>query len=63
MMMPQLAPTLRPFAIAEDQTMEGVYHPELPIAGVMWHPERWDSPTQLDKILSDAFIYKQLFWK
>jgi putative glutamine amidotransferase len=31
---------LEPFAVANDNTVEGFYHSELPIVGVMWHPER-----------------------
>jgi len=36
----QLAEDLRPFAVAHDKTIEGFYHKSLPIAGIMWHPER-----------------------
>ena len=35
-----LGKNLEPFATANDNTIEGFYHTELPIIGVMWHPER-----------------------
>jgi len=35
-----LGQNLEAFAIANDNTVEGFYHSELPIVGVMWHPER-----------------------
>lgn len=38
--LPDLAADLRPFALAPDRTVEGFYHPRLPVLGVMWHPER-----------------------
>jgi gamma-glutamyl-gamma-aminobutyrate hydrolase PuuD len=35
-----LAAGLRPFALGPDGSVEGFYHPSLPLLGVMWHPER-----------------------
>jgi N5-(cytidine 5'-diphosphoramidyl)-L-glutamine hydrolase len=36
-----LAAPLKAFAICEeDRTVEGIYHPDFPVVGVMWHPER-----------------------
>ena len=29
--------------MANDQTIEGFYHTNLPIFGIMWHPERTSS--------------------
>lgn len=29
-------------AVAEDGVVESVRHPDLPVAGIMWHPERMD---------------------
>jgi len=31
----------------EDETVEGIIHSKLPIIGVMWHPEREESHSQL----------------
>ncbi len=36
----QLGHTLVPLATAPDDTIEAACHPELPMVGVMWHPER-----------------------
>ena len=36
----KLAKSLRPFALAQDKTIEGFYHASLRVAGIMWHPER-----------------------
>ena len=36
-----LGTNLQPFAIStNDNTIEGFFHKDLPIIGVMWHPER-----------------------
>jgi putative glutamine amidotransferase len=35
-----LGQDLEPFALSNDDTIEGFYHKSLPIVGVMWHPER-----------------------
>tara|TARA_B100001105_G_C22212654_1_gene366106 strand:+ start:85 stop:726 length:642 start_codon:yes stop_codon:yes gene_type:complete len=35
-----LGKNLKPFAVANDYTIEGFYHTKLPMFGVMWHPER-----------------------
>ena len=43
-----LAPSLRSFAIATDETIEGLYHPKHNLAGIMWHPERDSSSKLLD---------------
>ena len=58
-----LAHKLKVFAKTSDGIVEGLYHPELPIAGIEWHPER-KSPNQKenDKLVK-AFIKRELFWK
>ena len=38
-----LGKNLKPFAVANDYTIEGFYHTNLPIFGIMWHPERTSS--------------------
>jgi Predicted glutamine amidotransferases len=35
-----IAPPLKPFAISDDGVVEGLYHPELPVISIQWHPER-----------------------
>jgi len=59
----ELSPKLKHFAIAEDNVIEGIYHPEYPIAGILWHSERDNSDKELDEKLIKAFISKELFWK
>jgi putative glutamine amidotransferase len=39
-----VGPELVVTAYAEDGTVEGVRHADLPIVGVMWHPEREPDP-------------------
>lgn len=51
-----LAAELRPFAVARDGIVEGIYHPELPIVGIQWHPERAKSPVKVDRILIDNWL-------
>jgi putative glutamine amidotransferase len=46
-----LAKALREIAHAEDGTVEAFIHEELPIAGMMWHPERQNSSGDLDDLL------------
>jgi putative glutamine amidotransferase len=36
----QVASPLEVFALSEDDIVEGAYNPDLPILGIMWHPER-----------------------
>ena len=57
-----LASSLRSFAIAEDGTIEGVYHPEHNLAGIMWHPERKSSSTRLDHLVINLFRQHDLYW-
>ena len=47
-----LSDELRTFAVSEDNLIEGLYHPNLPIAAVQWYPER-KSP---NKSINDKFI-------
>lgn len=58
-----LSKELRAFAESYDGLIEGIYHPKLPIAAIMWHPER-KSPNELvNKKLINAFLKRKLFWK
>jgi gamma-glutamyl-gamma-aminobutyrate hydrolase PuuD len=45
------------------ELIEGIYHRDLPIAGMQWHPERPASATTLDRLLLTAFIERRLFWE
>lgn len=58
-----LSSELKEFAMTDDGIIEGIYHPEYPIAGVLWHPERPGSDKEADKKLIEAFIKREFFWK
>lgn len=51
-----LADELTPLAYAGDGTVECVTHDDLPLVGIMWHPERDPPVTDLDRaILTHVF--------
>jgi putative glutamine amidotransferase len=49
-----IAPPLEPFAMSDDGVAEGLYHPDLPILSIQWHPER---PLE-DRSPTDKVIYR-----
>ena len=51
-----LGNSLIPFAIAEDKTIEGFYHKDYPIFGIMWHPEREEPYNNYDINLLKKFL-------
>ncbi len=57
-----VSPSLKIFATAEYNIIEGLYHPTLPIAGVQWHPERKNPEEEINNKLVEAFVKKELFW-
>ncbi len=58
-----LAKDISPFAEFSDlDLVEGIYHRGYPIAGIQWHPERPDAPAELDRVLMQCFLKRQLFW-
>jgi len=57
-----ISPQLRPFAQSPDELIEGFYHPTLPIAGILWHPERDSPDPEFNKKIINAFMNKELFW-
>lgn len=59
----QLSAEFIPFAVAEDLTIEGIYHPRHAIAAVMWHPERSSPPILLNELLVRAFVSRGMFWR
>ena len=58
-----LSKELRMFAKAPDGIIEGIYHPSLPIAGVLWHPERESPNPDVNKRLINSFLNREMFWK
>ena len=59
-----LAPGLRPFALSHaDGVVEGLYHPNLSLIGIQWHPERANSPAHLDETLFRGVLQQDRFWR
>ena len=52
-----LGKNLEPFAMANDQTIEGFYHTKLPIFGIMWHPER--TPSDGNELIIRKIFYEK----
>lgn len=56
-----LGKNLHPFAtFSEDQTVEGFFHKEYPILGVMWHPER--DPNSSNQSILKKLFQSKVFW-
>lgn len=51
-----LSDELIPFATWNNQMIEGLYHPSLPIVGVQWHPERSPNSKDLDETILRYWI-------
>ena len=49
--LPRLAKSLRASAVAHGEIVEGLRHPELPVVGVQWHPERENPSAAFDRAL------------
>lgn len=48
-----VAPPLEPFATSDDGVVEGLYHPELPVLSIQWHPERpLENRAPTDRLIS-----------
>ncbi|MBI2026254.1 MAG: gamma-glutamyl-gamma-aminobutyrate hydrolase family protein [Deltaproteobacteria bacterium] len=55
--------TLKMFAChRRDDVCEGLYHPELPLLGIQWHPERVVPDDQKSRKLIDCFLKGDFFW-
>ncbi len=57
-----LGKDLNIFAKSTDDVIEGVYHKDLPIAAIEWHPERTSPDENINEKIIKAFINKELFW-
>lgn len=51
-----LAPELKAFAMASGDVVEGLYHPDLPVLAVQWHPERPNPASKQDQALLQHWI-------
>lgn len=58
-----LADVLRPFAMAENDVVEGFYHPEEPILAIQWHPERPCLAQKFSNILIRRIFEDGAFWR
>jgi putative glutamine amidotransferase len=47
----------------ESGLIEGIYHPQLPLAAIQWHPEREKEVKLIDKLLIESFLESKLFWE
>jgi len=59
----ELASPLRTFAQSSDGCLEGLFHPDLPIAAIEWHPERKSPDEKFNVYLLRAFVNRELYWK
>lgn len=51
-----VADELIPLATAPDGTIEALAHPDYPLVGIMWHPERETNSTEFDRKLFEAMF-------
>lgn len=58
-----LSQELGVFATSKDGVIEGIYHTQLPIAGIQWHPERPSPDEDTNKKILEAFLKNKLYWK
>jgi len=58
-----LASGLKDFAQTKEGVIEGIYHPNLPIAGIQWHPERENQYNEANDKILNSFLNQTLFWK
>lgn len=57
-----LAKPLRKFIVSGSGIIEGLYHPNLPIAGIQFHPEREEKPSRLVELLVESFAHGRHYW-
>ena len=58
----ELSPQLKAFALC-GELVEGIYHPTLPMVGIIWHPERKSPDEKFNEKVMNAFVKKELLWK
>ena len=57
-----LGDRLQAFAIVnDDETIEGIFHKDFPILGVMWHPEREINST--NELIVKSLFERKMFWE
>ena len=55
--------SLTVFATTSDGVVEGVVHPDLPVLGIQWHPERPNAASSFDAALANRLMKEGAFWK
>jgi L-glutamine-phosphate cytidylyltransferase len=58
----ELGNELKVFA-RDSNIIEGIYHPDLPIAAIQWHPERESPNKEINEKIVLAFRESKLFWR
>ena len=53
-----LSDQLLPFALADNQVVEGFSHATLPITAIQWHPERPNPACELDNVIFENWLSK-----
>jgi len=56
-----LSKSLEAIASTEQGVIEAVYHPNLPILGLEWHPERLSPDDKINDLIIDSFLAGGLF--
>ena len=60
----QFSKQLKPLAVSvPDGLIEALYHPDFPIVGIQWHPERTGIKGDDDTKLIKAFLDKNNYWR
>jgi len=57
-----LSPHLKVIGLSGDGLVEAIYHPQLPIVGIQWHPERETPRTEDSARIIESFKNKTLYW-
>jgi anthranilate/para-aminobenzoate synthase component II len=58
----RLARNLVAAGVDKDGNIEALHHPSLPVAAIMWHPERPGAPGA-DRSLIDRLVEEGVFWR
>ena len=58
-----LAKTLIPFAFDQEGFVEAAAHNDLPVLGIMWHPERIQPEPLANEALLSRLLTEGVFWK
>ena len=51
---------ITPLCVADDETIETIIHDDLPILGIMWHPERKFKDKNIENFFSNEFFVRSV---